>query len=606
MDMLQATGLSSKKRFTTFFVAILIAVPVVVLTGTLKSKNSSFAFFEGFSENVTSELLSRKSNVTNNGLEFNGSVQDVSQENSGGGADKNNNTVSEVRYKTGSFISSTNDSTPHTANPDNREQVASLTSVTNDSSLYSIHDDKEKLLDGLLASGFHEASCISRLQSHLIRKASPHKPSPYLISKLRYYEEIHRRCGPNSRAFDKNMMKIVHSKNNGAAARCKYLVWDPANGLGNQMISIVATFLYAVLTDRVLLVRFDKDKHGLFCEPFLNSTWILPENSPFWNQEHVETYQTMLKKDKASNSKEALPSTLFLNLQHIHGDPEKFFHCDHNQNLLRNIPLLILQSDQYFVPYLFMIPSFNVEINKMFPEKDAVFHHLGRYLFHPSNEAWGLISRFYETYLAKADEMIGLQIRVFSPKTTPKKAIMDLVLNCTIYNKILPELDTQNSVSYRQNQTIKAVLVASLYPEYGEKLRAMYLNKPTVSGELIGVYQPSHEEEQKWHDNMHNMKAWTEMYLLSLSDVLVTTSLSTFGYVAQGLGGLKPWLLYKLIGNDTYFPACERDFSLEPCNHIPPKHFCNGKSIKDFASSFPYLRECKDFSFGVKLVNDSI
>ncbi|OIW16994.1 hypothetical protein TanjilG_32861 [Lupinus angustifolius] len=509
----------------------------------------------------------------------------------------------DAKGKNASLASPPNVSTPHIVNSDDKKKNASSTS-SSDSRSIPIHDDRDKLIDGLLASGFDEASCTSRFQSHLFRKASPHKPSQYLVSKLRHYEELHRKCGPNSRAYRKSM-KVLHSKKKGAPGICKYLVWTPANGLGNRMISLAAAFLYAIFADRVLLVRFRDDMQGLFCEPFLNSTWLLPKHSPFWSEHHVETYRTMLKKDKASHSKRAVPSTLFLNLQHSQDDPEKFFHCDHNQDLLRNITSLILRSDQYFVPYLFMNPSFNSEIDKMFPEKDAIFHHLVRYLFHPSNEAWGLISRFYKTYLASADERIGLQIRVFSPTTTPTQAVMDLVLNCTLSNKVLPQLDTQKSVYYSQNQTVKAVLVASLYPEYGENLRAMYLNKPSVSGELIGVYQPSHEEEQKFHDNMHNFKAWTEMYLLSLSDVLVTTSLSTFGYVAQGLGGLKPWLLYKLTSNDTYFPACVRDFSIEPCNHIPPQHFCNGKPIKDFASSFPYLRKCLDFYAGVKLANSS-
>ncbi|KAE9616328.1 putative Type 1 galactoside alpha-(1,2)-fucosyltransferase [Lupinus albus] len=499
-----------------------------------------------------------------------------------------------------SSTSPPNVSTPHTGNPVDKDKNASTTSPPND----SIHDEKDKLIDGLLASGFDEASCTSRFQSHLFRKPSHHKPSQYLISKLRHYEELHRKCGPNSRGFRRNM-KVLQSKKKGAVGICKYLVWTPANGLGNRMISLAATFLYAIFADRVLLVRFHNDMRGLFCEPFLNSTWLLPKDSPFWGEKNVETYKTMLKMDKASHSKRALPSTLFINLQHTRDDLEKFFHCDHNQDLLRNITLLILQSDQYFVPYLFMNPYFNSEINKMFPEKDAIFHHLARYLFHPSNEAWGLISRFYQTYLASANEKIGLQIRVFSPTTTPMQAIMDLVLNCTISNNLLPALDTQNLVSYSKNQTVKVVLVASLFPEYGENLRAMYLTKPSVSGELIGVYQPSHEKQQKFYNNMHNIKAWSEMYLLSLSDVLVTTSLSTFGYVAQGLGGLKPWLLYRLTNNETHFPACVRDFSIEPCNHIPPKHFCNGKPIQNFSSSFPYLRECLDFSFGVKLGNTS-
>ncbi|KAJ1429199.1 Xyloglucan fucosyltransferase [Sesbania bispinosa] len=581
---------------------------------TLMYQSSSFRLFVGFPfskgkgkvlephNNFTAELLLTGTggpNVTTNASGLGTEIQNTTSHKDLGGRDE----IRETQNGT--------DAKGTTENLIAAEVGLKNGSSTNDS---GIPDDRDKLLHGLLASGFDEASCISRLQSYLYRKAaSPHKASPYLISKLRNYEEIHTRCGPNSRAYNRNMIRIVHSKNNGngvAAAMCKYLVWTPVNGLGNQMISIAATFLYAILTDRVLLVKFGKDKHGLFCEPFLNSTWILPDKSPFWNENHVQTYQRMLEKDRASanNSKEdhkGLPSALFLNLQHTRSDPEKLFHCDHSQDLLRKVPLLILQSDQYFVPSLFMTPSFNLEITKMFPEKDTVFHHLGRYLFHPSNEAWGLISRFYKAHLAKADERIGLQIRVFRPVSTPPQAVMNLVLNCTIMNKLLPEVvDMQNSVSFAsKNQMVKAVLVASLYAEHGEILQTKYMKKATVTGEVIEVYQASHEERQKYNDNKHNMKAWTEMYLLSLSDVLVTTSLSTFGYVAQGLGNLRPWLLYKLTNNETHFPACERDLSLEPCYHTPPKHYCNGKPIKDFASSFPYMRECKDFGFGVKLVN---
>ena len=71
------------------------------------------------------------------------------------------------------------------------------------------------------------------------------------------------------------------------------------------------------------------------------------------------------------------------------------------------------------------------------------------------------------------------------------------------------------------------------------------------------------------------------------------------------MGGLKPWLLYRLVGKEdkVHEPACVRDFSMEPCYHIPPKHGCQGKAIEDFGSVFPYMRKCEDYHFGVKLFN---
>ncbi|CAJ1951433.1 unnamed protein product [Sphenostylis stenocarpa] len=560
----------------------------------------------GAAPSVTSEFLASEPKVTTHGSELGGSgtVQSVTHDSLGGKEGNNNSVRSGVEDLQGNSQkhSATEGRTKNITEADAGLKNGSLTISTRTNVNL---DNKAKLLGGLLTTGFDEASCISRVQSHLYRKVSPHKPSPYLISKLRDYEEIHRRCGPTTRAYERSMRKIVGPKNSGTAATCKYLIWKPVNGLGNQMISLAATFLYAILTDRVLLVKFGKDKHDLFCEPFLNSTWILPEKSPLGNEHHIPTYQILLQTDKGSNSKMNLPSVLFINLQYTYDYPENFFHCDHSQDLLSKIPLLILMSDQYFVPSLFMNPFFNVEINKMFPEKDTIFHHLGRYLFQPSNEPWELISKYYQAHLAKADERIGLQIRVFSPTTTPQQAIMNLVLSCTLNHKILPTVDLQTSLSWvGKNKTVKAVLVASLYQEYGDNLRRMYLKKPTASGEFIEVYQPSHEAKQKFNDNKHNIKALMEMYLLSLSDVLVTTSLSTFGYVAQGLGNLKPWFLHRLVSNNTHFPPCEQDFSLEPCYHAPPKHYCDGKSLKDFVS-FSYLKKCKDFSSGVKLVKDT-
>ncbi|XP_058734359.1 galactoside 2-alpha-L-fucosyltransferase-like [Vicia villosa] len=587
MEIFQVTKdrmMQSFKKLTPLFVVILIALPFILMNS--KSK-SSFSLFEEFTKEKMLQLVGENKNGDN--ISNGGRVHNISNDNINGGYNNGeNNTESKVQGKI--------------QNNTTTVEGRSATTIGSTNIL-------EKFLDGLLASGIDEPSCMSRHQSHLYRKASPHKPSSYLISKLRKYEEIHRKCGPNSKAYHKSMKKILDSKRiKSGHVMCKYLIWTPANGLGNQMISMAATFLYSLLTDRVMLVRFGKDKQGLFCEPFLNSTWLLPENSPFWSVNHVETYESLIEKEKAnSNSKLDFPSALFLNLQYQENYHEKFFHCDDKQALLIKAPLLILQSDQYYVPSLFMTPLFNKELEKMFVKKDTVFHHLGRYLFHPSNSAWRLITNFYHEHLAKADEKIGLQIRVFRPNTTPQQAIMNLVLNCTLENKLLPKvLYTNNSASSSgiNKMITKAVLVTSLYPEYGENLKMMYMNKSTVTGEIIEVYQPSGEEEQKFNDNTHNMKALVDMYLLSLSDVLVTTSLSTFGYVAQGFGNLKPWLLYRIVSNETHYPACEREFSMEPCYHYPPKHFCSGKPIHDFASSFIYMRQCKDYSSGVKMIND--
>ncbi|XP_028782570.1 probable fucosyltransferase 8 [Neltuma alba] len=480
----------------------------------------------------------------------------------------------------------------------------SLKNSTEDSSLLTRKPTADKLFDGLLTSAFDKTSCLSRFQSYLYHKASPHKPSPYLITKLGKYEDLHKRCGPHTRLYNKTIKELIRPRKRGHSAVCNYIVWTSVNGLGNRMVSMASAFLYALLTDRVLMVDFEDEMTGLFCEPFPNSSWLLPNDFPFINKpRHIETYQNMIKKDRENSSGKVSPLVLHLYLQHTSDDSEKFFHCDHSHRLLSKVPLLILRSDQYFVPSLFIVPSFSQELRKMFPEKDTVFHHLGRYLFLPSNQVWGIINRFYQAYMARADERIGLQIRVY-PDLSTNQAKMDQILRCTLRNNVLPELDLRDSVtSPRKNQT-KSVLVTSLYSYFSENLTTMYLKKPTVTGDIIGVYQPSHEKKQKSHDNMHNVKALTEIYLLSMCDVLVTSSISSFGYVAQSLGGSKPWILHKLLDNNVPDPPCVRDFSMEPCFHYPPKHDCTAKPMDENGKAFPYTRPCLDQRIGMKLVND--
>ncbi|XP_004507055.3 probable fucosyltransferase 8 [Cicer arietinum] len=574
---MEASSMSLKMPF----IVCLIIFPIVIMV-TLMYQNASFGLFEGFSKGMAYK------NVTTSDI---GLGQNVTYDNFG------EKKESDANLKSSKNISPTNSTNVSTSTPP-KETI----------------EDKEKLLDGLLVSGFDESSCISRSQSHLYHKSSPHKPSPYLISKIRKYEELHRRCGPNTIAYNEDMKIIANSNNatNVGTTTCKYVIWVPANGLGNQIISMVSTFLYAILTDRIMLVKFGKDKDGLFCEPFLNSSWLLPKDSPFWNVENVPTYQSMLEKEWSNSSNEDIPSSMFVDLRYSPNFEERFFHCDDSQYFLSEIPLLFFESGQYFVPSFFMTPIFNKELNKMFPEITPVFHHLGRYLFHPSNEAWGHITRFYQQHFEKANERIGLQIRVFDPNSTPHEIVMEQLLNCTLENKILPNVfsmkNSSLSSSDKKGTIKKVVLVASLYPQYGEALKTMYINKSTIKGEVIEIFQPSGEEQQKFNDNKHNMKAWVDMYLLSLTDVLVTTYQSTFGYVAKALGNTRPWILYHPITHNNNKEICDREFNLEPCYHYPPYHYCDvdGKVIENFAPSFPYVRHCKDYPYGIKLTNGSI
>ncbi|KAL3609287.1 hypothetical protein D5086_000307 [Populus alba] len=93
-----------------------------------------------------------------------------------------------------------------------------------------------------------------------------------------------------------------------------------ALNVGNRMLSMAATFLYALLTNRVLLVNHKTDMANLFCEPFLNTSWLLPEDFPLGNHfgrskhRYAHSFGSMLNKSITNTSMEPPEPYLDLNL----------------------------------------------------------------------------------------------------------------------------------------------------------------------------------------------------------------------------------------------------------------------------------------------------
>ncbi|KAF0898259.1 hypothetical protein E2562_005848 [Oryza meyeriana var. granulata] len=489
----------------------------------------------------------------------------------------------------------------------------------------------DKLLGGLLPEGFDEKSCRSRYESSLYRRNPGRRPSPHLVARLRMHEELQRRCGPNTESYNRAVQRLRDGGGKGVAAdahapddeQCKYLVSISYRGLGNRILAAASAFLYAVLTGRVLLVDRSNEMDELFCEPFPGTTWMLPRDFPLatsyanFSADTAESYGNMLKNrvlrstDGSDVPAAQLPAFAYLHLDHDYGDDDKMFFCDDDQRLLSNIQWLVMRTDTYIVPSLFLVTMFQEELDALFPERDAVFHHLGRYLFHPANHVWGLVARYYRAYLAPARQLVGIQVRVFDHRQAKwPHVVLDQIMSCASKEKLLPEvLDAVEDTATPPTTTpggnnSKAILITSLRRWFYERIKAMYWERATATGEDVSVHQPSHEKYQHFGEKSHDGKAWAEMYLLSLCDVLVTSGWSTFGYVAQGLGGLRPWVMYKPT-NITAVPdpPCGRDVSTEPCFHSPPFYDCKMKRGVDTGTILPHVRHCDDVSWGLKLVD---
>ncbi|KAI5019899.1 hypothetical protein ZWY2020_044787 [Hordeum vulgare] len=442
----------------------------------------------------------------------------------------------------------------------------------------------------------------------MFRKPSPLLLSAYLVEKLRKYEAYHKKCGPGTQRYQTAVAQLQSGRNDDSS-ECKYVVWFPCNGVGNRMLTMASTFLYALLSSRVMLVNVPHEQEGLFCEPFPGTSWVLPgefpERNPMnFNAGAPESYVNMLKNNVIRHDTPAsfLPAHVYLHVEQTGLRLSDNIFCDDDQRLLGKFGWMILKSDSYFVPALFLTPMYDKELARMFPQKEAVFHHLGRYLFHPTNRVWGIVRRYYEAYLARVDEKIGFQIRIFPEKPVKFENMYDQLTRCIKEQRLLPELGkAEPAANATGDGIVKAVLITSLYSGYYEKMRGLYYENPTKTGEIVAVYQPSHEEKQEYASNEHNQKALAEIYLLSYCDKIAMSAWSTFGYVAYGFAGLKPWILLRPDWDKEISQiACVRSTSVEPCLHSPPILRCRATEV-DVARVKPYVRHCEDVGFGLKL-----
>ncbi|KAG8049983.1 hypothetical protein GUJ93_ZPchr0009g1692 [Zizania palustris] len=470
---------------------------------------------------------------------------------------------------------------------------------------------RDKLLGGLLSPDIGESSCLSRYQSSLHRKPSPHSPSPYLVSRLRKYEALHRKCGPGTIFYKKSLMQLTSAYSMGLV-ECSYLVWTPcgSSNLGDRMLSMASAFLYALLTRRVLVVYVTDDMAGLFCEPFPGASWELPAGFLVHNLTQLcraseHSYANLLKAkkvrtdDPAGVRSESLPSYAYMHLEHDYQQPDQLFFCDDDQTVLAKVNWLILRSDLYFAPGLFLVPQFEDELRWMFPARDTVFHHISRYLFHPSNKVWDLITRYYTSYMAEFEEKIGIQLTTNASSQVSPEYFKQIVA-CTSQEKILPEIDPNPASSAHEAalaiMASKAVLVSSAQLEYAEKLKTMYYEHTTVTGESVSVLQPGSGGKHTHHE-----KALAEMFLQSYCDMSVISGRSTVGYIGHGLAGVKPWLLLMPTNKTAADPSCVQTTSMEPCYHAPPSYDCRAKKNGDLGAILRHVRHCEDLTDGLKL-----
>ncbi|KAL3702457.1 hypothetical protein R1sor_020479 [Riccia sorocarpa] len=494
------------------------------------------------------------------------------------------------------------------------ESSAVVSRIDGDASISRSSTETRKPQDPTLGGLLPDLSEFDSGGSCKSRSQQPHRknyfqPSNELIRRLRRYEARHVKCAARAA---RNFFQPGEFQDDD----CRYVVWTQASGFGNRMITLVSSFVYALLTDRTLLVERTEETAVLFCEPFPRASWLLPSEFPVefiysLNETSPHRFAHNFTDDQGGrdNSTETADFS-YINLTWTHDDEDNTFFCDENHVQLERVPWVFMRSDQYIVPSYFFLSRFTSDLGALFPDKEAVFNLLGNYLFQPSDAVWPRITRYYRSYLANYDRFLGIQIRTYQAKS-PLPNFSQQLQQCILQNNLLPKVvadgDSVDISGLREPKNgSTAVLVTSLDSYYYDNLTEYYLSGPTENGESVTIHQPSHDGAQQTGVASHDLKAWAEIYLLSLSDSLIISGWSTFGYAANGLAGIRPWILPNVNDDRVHDPPCVYAKSVEPCNFAFPFRLfkCPSKDVSD-DRNFTFVQPCVDYTDGMKLVNES-
>ncbi|CAM6088097.1 unnamed protein product [Calypogeia fissa] len=451
--------------------------------------------------------------------------------------------------------------------------------------------------------------------------------NPLWAEVFEEYVNLHREC----------MHKVGHIVNyflqKNSSSGCKFLVADVANrtDFGDKILVLASSLLYAILTQRVILIPESTLVPSYMCEPFVGSSWLLDSSSSallsnFWGEGWESDREIFRATDwrrrnscsKVRNGRFQSTPYAAMGIGKDQRQPEQRFYCTREQEVYSEATFMFLSGLMYTIPKLFGMPMFRPTLEVLFPDR-IVLTRLLRSAFLPGDPIWKRVKGLHQGYLQPAHRRVGIELMYNRTGGEMNKVINKRVTDCLIKSDILPSF--KNSWEARGPHPaapaapifINQVLLSSLHLDLKDHLARIYERNPTSTGEAVGVVQVSQFGEVEEFSVDADMECFKEALLLSFSDNLLVTPMSTLGSVAQGYGALVPWVID--VRKDSWFKrygTCQRAQSMEVCNHFADKRLAcsSGDSSIDgqvISHVVPYIEDCLtiDHAGGIQLITSS-
>ncbi|BBN08245.1 xyloglucan fucosyltransferase [Marchantia polymorpha subsp. ruderalis] len=417
---------------------------------------------------------------------------------------------------------------------------------------------------------------------------------------MEQYEKLHRNCIRGSG----NLTSLFFRHQSGDdddGNGCKFLVAEAGNGLGNRVLWMVSTLLYAVLAGRVILIDPRSLIPSLMCEPFSGSSWVAPSEFPFADLRpdlwvSPDEFVAGIDAAAAKNgSNITLPS-----FKAVRGDdswgPTSRFYCPMEQHLYSRVKWVTLGGCLYFLPELFAIPTFKLALEATFKNRVPLTHLL-RSAMLPRDSVWNKVKDVLDGPFTQADELIGVHVRYrggYVQYQNLNAHVNHKVHQCLLAGGLLRP--GHHPLTFTNSSTL--IFISSLYPGLHDELVKLY---PRGNEDRVNILQLSSEGEQ-YSGLQIDEGALVEILSLSLCDAVLISPMSTYSTLAHAYGGMTPWIINF---QDDQGP-CTRAQALDGCYqgagvfYVCPLDPAVDK--QPIMKLVPSLKPCQDSS-GVQLVH---
>eukprot|EP01060_Flectonema_neradi_P021369 TRINITY_DN2896_c0_g2_i1.p1 TRINITY_DN2896_c0_g2~~TRINITY_DN2896_c0_g2_i1.p1 ORF type:complete len:550 (+),score=68.21 TRINITY_DN2896_c0_g2_i1:105-1754(+) len=359
----------------------------------------------------------------------------------------------------------------------------------------------------------------------------------------------------------------------------RYLIWSLSGGIGNRMQAMVSSFLAALLSNRVFLLKdwfqptpkkgvktkkqYSK-KNGLLLEDFQSYEHAAISNdqllcSPF-SITHLSEFKRKYPKYFTEEFKDEHVKVDIISKHDTQRKHWSNLTCEDPTTFGSTSKFSYIWANQYYTPVFFMNKKTAPEMNKLFPKQD-VFGPLSRFLIRPNSEVEGVVESFLcknkilpnqvsgdgKSILTTQDsdegeqkKVIGLQIRAFRKNKMPEMAAE---FDHCLKEKIAAILKDPSTVLF----------MASLH----EPVRSYFTSK--YPGRVVSLEDKARGEQSTGSLPM-DVEAMADLLILGRTSDYFVSPGSTFGSFTSGYYSRLPVQVHTMEHR-----ACSRMKSFQPC-----------------------------------------